>query len=311
MQKNNTDFLPEKAKKTSQSVIVEKDDIQEKGNNEIENYEENEKEVEYEIDDDYKEENEEDNLNINDNININNENENNNENNKNGVEQENDYDIQKKKTYDVNRSDKIDQFKFDFDLNVKKLLQDNESKLKLAEKLNSMNRRIINNVEELQLIENQLYKNYPDTKEIEFRLLYRASEDGDASKVFHEKCDNSNFTLTLVRNMDGTKFGGYTEESWEGKNKNKKDYHSFCFSLTKNKIYDIHPEKTAIICDPGLAPSFGGPLFKIFDNFFDKGGKCYSKDKCSYSGQDDDFEITNGVEDFEIHEIEVYQLSLT
>ena len=314
LQKNKTDFLPEKSNtKASQSVIIEKNNILEKENIENENNEENEKEVEYEIDDDYKEEDEEDNLNINENININNENGNNNENNENNDndgEGDNGYDIQRIKTYDVNRSDKIDQFKFDFDLNVKKLLQDNESKLKLAEKLNTMNRRIINNVEELQLIENQLYKNYPDTKDIEFRLLYRASEDGDSSKAFHEKCDNTPFTLTLVRNMDGTKFGGYTEESWEGKNKNKKDYHSFCFSLTKNKIYNIHPEKTAIICDPSIAPSFGGPLFKIFDNFFNKGGKCYSKDKCSYSGQDNDFEITNGVENFEIHEIEVYQLTL-
>ena len=330
LQKNNTDFIPETTKiKVNQSAKIsknkfenkndenkkeekekekeqeheyEQEQIQQKNSNEVENEDENENENE---DNNKVEEEEEENLNINEQINLKTEVNVNNEDN----EKEEEYDIHKVKTYDMNRGDKIDQFKFDFDLNVKKLLQDNESKLKLAEKLNNMNRRIINNIEELQLIENQLYKNYPDTKDIEYHLLYRASEDGDTSEIFHEKCDNSVFTLIAIKNKDGNKFGGYTEESWEGENISKKDYNSFCFSLTKNKIYNIKPEKNAIICDPNLGPSFGGPLFKIFDNFFTKGGKCYSKDKCGFSGQDNNFEIVDGKEEFEIQEIEVYRLN--
>ena len=306
LQKNNTDFLPETSKvKVSQPVFVNRNrnisedekDKQEKQADDNTNNNNNEY--------NYKEEEEIEELNINENLNINNENV---DKDGNELEKENDYEIQRIKAYDVNRGDIIDQWKFDFDLNVKKLLQDNESKLKLAEKLNKMNRRIINNINELQLIENKLYKEYSDTKEIEYTLLYRASEDGDKSEIFHEKCDTP-YTLTIIRNMDGTKFGGYTEESWEGKS-NKKDYHSFCFSLTKNKIYNSNPEKNAIICDPDLAPSFGGPLFKVFNNFFTKGGKCFPKNKCGFIGQDNDFEITNGIEDFEIHEIEVYQINL-
>ena len=270
---------------------------------------EKDSEKENENDNNNKDEEEEENL---DNVNINENKYVNTEYNnieKKWSENENDYGIERIKTYDMNRGDKIDQWKFDFDINVKKLLQDNESKLKLAEKLNNMNRRIINNIDELQLIENQLYKNYPDTKDIEYTLLYRGSEHGDSSESFHEKCDNSVFTLTIIKNMDGHKFGGYTEESWEGENVSKKDYNSFCFSLSKNKIYNIKPDKNAIICDPNLGPSFGGPLFKIFDNYFNKGGKCYPKDKCGFIGQDNDFEITNGKEDFEINEIEVYRLT--
>ena len=310
LQKNNTDFVPTTSKiKVGQSVVVNRN-LSGKKIIEDENEKEIEKENVNENEDNYKEEEqemEEENLNINENLRY--DKENFYENEENEAEKENYCDINRIKTYDLNRGDKIDQWKFDFDLNVKKLLQDNESKLKLAEKLNNMNRRIINNIEELQLIENQLYKDYPDTKEIEYTLLYRATEDGDKSEIFHEKCDNTPFTLTIIRNTDGTKFGGFTEESWEGKT-NKKDYHSFCFSLSKNKIYNVNPEKIAIICNPELAPSFGGPLFKIFDNFFNNGGKCYSKDKCGFNGQEIDFEITNGNEDFEIYEIEVYQINL-
>ena len=308
LQKNNTDFLP-----SSSQLKVNKSDVVNR--NILENKKEIEKiEKEDEINYKEEEESEEKDFNKNEYLSADDEsnhenNDNDNDNERNEAEKENDYEIQNIKTNDFNRGDRIDQWKFDFDLNVKKLLQDNENKLKLAEKLNGMNRRIINNIDELQLIENQLYKDYPDIKDIEYTLLYRATEHGDKSEVFHEKCDNVNFTLTIVRNVDGTKFGAYTEESWEGKN-NKKDYHSFCFSLTKKKIYNAVPEKNIIICDPALAPSFGGPLFKIFDSFFTKGGKCYSKNKCGYNGQDNDFEITNGIEDFEIDEIEVYQLNL-
>ena len=214
-----------------------------------------------------------------------------------------------KTSYDFNRGEKIDQFKFDFDLNVKKLLEDNVSKIKIAEKVNKMNRRIINNVEELQLIENQLLKNYPDTKDIEYNLIYRASEDGDTAEKFHEKCDHISFTLTVIKNTDGNKFGGYTEESWEGENVSKKDFNSFCFSLSKNKIYTVKPDKSAIICDPNLGPSFGSPFFHILDKFFTDGGVCYTKDKCGYNGQDTDFEICNGKEDFDIQEIEIYKVN--
>ena len=318
LQKNKTDFIPETKIKVNQSVVINKSKFElekeeEKKENEIEK-ENNEESFKEEAEEEEKEK--EDNIdNIDDNININNENNNNENNNENEANEENEDknedegEIHRIKTYDLNRGDKIDQWKFDFDLNVKKLLQDNESKLKLAEKLNNMNRRIINNIEELQLIENQLFKNYPDTKEIEYTLLYRATENGDSVEIFHEKCDHIPFTLTIIKNIDGNKFGGYTEESWEGKNKNKKDYNAFCFSLSKNKIYNIKPEKSAIICDPNLGPSFGDPLFKIVDNFFNNKGKSFPKDKCGFSGQDINYEITNGVEDFEIQEIEIYKIN--
>ena len=319
--KNNTNFVPENTKvKVSQSVVINKnkfeikDDEKEKEyenekENEIDNDEENGHKIENENDveneDNYKDYVEEENLNINDNINNDYEDEEKHE-SRNVKE---DTDLCRLKTYDLNRGEKIDQWKFDFDLNVKKLLEDNESKLKLAEKINKMNRRIINNVEELQLIENQLLKNYPDTKDIEYNLIYRGSEDGDKAEIFHEKCDNTSFTLTVIKNTDGNKFGGYTEEGWEGENTSKKDFNSFCFSLTKNKIYTVKPDKSAIICDPNLGPSFGSPLFHILDEYFTNGGMCYPKDKCGYSGQDSDFEICNGQEEFEIQEIEIYKIN--
>ena len=47
-------------------------------------------------------------------------------------------------------------------------------------------------------------------------LLYRASRDGWAASNFHERCDNKGPTVTVV--LSGTNiFGGFTEQSWTGK----------------------------------------------------------------------------------------------
>ena len=213
-----------------------------------------------------------------------------------------------KKTYDENRFDNIDKWKNDFDLNIKKVIEDSDNKLKLTEKINRINRRIINNIKELLLIENQLNDNYPDTKNIEYELLYRASEDGDSAEIFHEKCDNIPFTLSLIKTSEGNKFGGYTENTWEGENVAKLDGNAFCFSLTKNTIYNVKPDQTAINCNPDGGISFGAPLFEVFDNCFTNGGMCYPLKNCCFAGQNYDFEICNGEEKFDIVEVEVYQL---
>lgn len=303
LQKFNTNFIPQSSKiNVNQSVNIAKNRYQiedEENDNNIKKIEENENEN----NENYEEED------INDNLNINEENSSRNKKKNNDRDKKGEEDLLRMKTYDTNRNDKIDQWKCDFDLNVKKLLEDNESKLKLTEKIDKMNRKIINNVEELQLIENRLLKNYPNTNDLNYTLIYRASEDGDSAEIFHNKCDQIPYTLTVIKSTDGYKFGGFTEETWEGEDTTKKDDNAFCFSLTKNKIYDVINDENAIVCDPSMGPTFGSPLFHIYDNFLSKGGLCCGKDKCGYSGQKSDFEITNGDEEFGVQEIEVYRIS--
>ena len=215
--------------------------------------------------------------------------------------------LNKIKINEVNRSYIIDQWTQDFNLNVKKLLEDNDIKLKFTEKLNNMNRRIITKIEELQLIENQLTKEYPNIKDIKYNLIYRSSENGDSAKIFHEKCNVSE-NLVLIKCENDIKFGGYTKEKWEGKNLFKKDENAFCFSLNKNKIYKVEENKSALYCDENMGPCFGDKFFQIYDNFLTKGGICFNQDKCGYINIEDDRELTNGIEYFPVEEIEVYKL---
>ena len=215
--------------------------------------------------------------------------------------------IERIKGNETNRSYRIDEWTKDFNLNVKKLLEDNETKMRLAEKLNFMNRNIIAKIEELQLIENQLFNEYPQIKNIEYNLIYRASDDGDSSKDFHEKCNVKN-NLILIQTNENIKFGGYTEENWDGENLFKKDKNAFYFYLNKNKIYKVTEEKNAIYCDEKMGPCFGDKFFQIFDNFLTKGGLFVNMDKCGYTELKDDLEIVNGSKEFSVLELEVYEL---
>ena len=56
----------------------------------------------------------------------------------------------------------------------------------------------------------------PQSTESTCSLLYRASRDGWTASNFHERCDNKGPTVTVV--LSGTNiFGGFTEQSWTGK----------------------------------------------------------------------------------------------
>ena len=48
------------------------------------------------------------------------------------------------------------------------------------------------------------------------KLLYRASRDGWAASNFHSCCDSKGPTVTVIKSGNYI-FGGYTDQSWDGK----------------------------------------------------------------------------------------------
>ena len=49
-----------------------------------------------------------------------------------------------------------------------------------------------------------------------WKLCYRASVDGWRSQTFHNRCDSKGATVTIVR-VGSYIFGGYNDNSWQGK----------------------------------------------------------------------------------------------
>ena len=46
-----------------------------------------------------------------------------------------------------------------------------------------------------------------------WKLCYRASFDGWATRTFHSRCDGKPHTVTIIRNSQYV-FGGYTDDAW-------------------------------------------------------------------------------------------------
>lgn len=197
------------------------------------------------------------------------------------------------------------------------------------------NSNIISNSEEVKLIldtlknieieNNRITKNnksyvYQSNDNIIFKLVYRATRDGDSSRDFHNKCDKIGPNITLIKTNNNVKFGGFTKCNWgipedvEDKNNSeqgaqKSDPYSFCFSLTSNKIYLHNIEKDgAIFCSNEYGPTFSANIFAVNNKMLSKGGYCTKKEKSFFNGQKKDYEISGGEKKFVIKELEIFEI---
>jgi len=167
-----------------------------------------------------------------------------------------------------------------------------------------MDTMIITKLDAFKLIDNKLYQTFD--KDVEYKLLYRASKDGDTAKIFKEKCKEKN-TLTIVQTADKAIFGGFTTVPWDDSDENKDDEKAFCFSADKGKIYQLKKYCSAIGCDKGSGPRFLY-MFMINNRFMAKGGELYPLNISHYNGQSEDYELNKGNKMFGVDELEVFKI---
>ena len=165
-------------------------------------------------------------------------------------------------------------------------------------------KNIIKHPGELEEISSRIQR-ILNKKNIKYRIIYRSNIDGDSANNFHEKCDKIKNTLILIKASGNKRFGGFTTETWDGNDVDKKDNNCFIFSIDKMKIYDVIEGQNAINCNPDLGPVFLSQI-KLLDKFFTQGGTTSKKGKNFNTTED--FEITEGAEKFGVQEVEVYQI---
>ena len=129
--------------------------------------------------------------------------------------------------------------------------------------LNKIDSKIITKIEELEFLEKRLKNNeILMKKNIIYKLLYRATRDGNDAQIFYKKCDNIMETLAIIKTTKGMRFGGYTEKKWIISSPTTtfyKDYKGicFCFSLDLFRIYDFNGNsRRSIGCYYGSGPYF-------------------------------------------------------
>jgi len=165
---------------------------------------------------------------------------------------------------------------------------------------------ILHSAQELEMITRKINSNLiSQKKKITLNLLYKATADSDKAFAFHDKCDNANRTIVLIETDNEKRFGGYTSQSWKGNCIEKKDDEAFVFSLDKMKTYDNTGE-LSIGCYPKFGPIFMGCQIRIYDNAFSKGGTTFEKGLNFKT--EEDYELNGGERNFNVKEIEVYEV---
>ena len=80
---------------------------------------------------------------------------------------------------------------------------------------------------------NPEYKN----KNINMKLIYNASKDGQNYSNCHSKCNDIPNTLSLITTTKGNKFGFFRSIAINGQGPWKIDNNAFFISFDKKKIY--------------------------------------------------------------------------
>ena len=164
--------------------------------------------------------------------------------------------------------------------------------------------KIIKKMEQEILIGDAI-SNSPQKK---YRLIYRASRDGDSATKFHYLCDKYSNLIILIETQKGLKFGGYTSSKFRSSSHLKFDNNAFLFSLDQMKVFNILPGHYAIYCYDNTGPCFSKGSLYVPNSFFTKYGKTriaggpYQFRK--------DYELNNGKEKFLIKELEVFQVKI-
>jgi hypothetical protein len=156
-------------------------------------------------------------------------------------------------------------------------------------------------------------------------LLWRGSRDGFNHKDFHSRCDGHANTLTVILDMDGNIFGGFTPVKWESLVWNRKNgsesnclksdpsLKSFIFTL-KNphnvpvRRFALNTEKKneAIGCDSERGPDFNDLAVRSYGPFgsFGSFGLSYTNDTGLHGET-----FFTGSENFQVKEVEVFEIT--
>jgi hypothetical protein len=144
-----------------------------------------------------------------------------------------------------------------------------------------------------------------EKKNIKCNLLFDSKKDGDSISTFYEKCENKYPTLLFFKTTKGSRFGGYTTQTWEPKGA-KADQTSFVFSLDKKEKYKCNDSDNAIYGVKNFF-EFGTCCFRIYDKCTSNQTNYINDNKNNYDIPLE-YELTGGEYYFTISSYEVYKV---
>ena len=163
--------------------------------------------------------------------------------------------------------------------------------------------------------------------ELEYKLLFRASEHGFSAKEYHKHCDEKSDTITILYNEYGYVFGGYFHHKWSVSDryrfKNDRSARLFLLrsadkEIVLPKVYKpIEREIGTIRYYPDAGPVFGwGEEIHIVDacdkikESYTRPGYCYNIPKTNEMCGGDEPLPGNGTHwKYLVKEYEIFQIT--
>ena len=171
--------------------------------------------------------------------------------------------------------------------------------------------KIIKNKDETKFLLDRLKINFPNQNKINFKLLYRATKDGDNYISFHNKVDNKNSTLSIIETSKGLKFGVFLEIPFKGIENYVQDDNCFIFRLDLRKIYNGKKGENKLNdYKQDVLNLYYQPIY--MENNFLTNNSSYTCSK-SYAdhcflGFSSDYELNNNEQYFTVKEMETFQI---
>ena len=150
------------------------------------------------------------------------------------------------------------------------------------------------------------YKN----KNVELKLIYSASKDGQNYTNCHFKCNNIPNTFSVITTKKGNKFGFFRSIAIDGQGPWKVDNNAFFVSFDKNKVYPAKSNQNSVSFDNCCF--IQTKPFVLIGNILTDKYSCCDKSKMNeyFEGFTEDFELNDGERDFYVKEFEVYKLEI-
>ena len=152
-------------------------------------------------------------------------------------------------------------------------------------------------------------------KSLEWKLLFRGSDDGFLARTFHMKCDDVPNTICVIESDKGNVFGGFTTLPWKSDvGRYHVDEEAFVFIVRKKKkalkkaimYLQYTSSQHSVVHNKYMGPVFGYGHDIYIRNKADKvdDNSCRNHTyQCSYAGE------LAGEEKFRVINYEVFQIS--
>ena len=150
-------------------------------------------------------------------------------------------------------------------------------------------------------------------KVLKFNMVFNTSKDGSSASTFHYYCDGVSPTVTIVRDTNGNKFGGYTTSTWNQHSDGSsyaRDQNAFIFNLSKKIKYLQTDEFVAesIYRYNSYGPTFGRGHCLFLANGCTGNTSSYTNTHSSYKTDGKNLIGNSGQTTFQVSYYEVYHV---